>query len=189
VSRRASRAQLLAAALLLAALPGHARLRPMVGLTAGRLSPRDADFRAVYGSPVVLGGVRAGVRVHGGYYLWGAFQFARRTGRTVPVLGAAAVVDQRVWSAGVGFREPLAGRLGYKLELCAARLRFGEKAFGQKATGAGTALCGEAGLTWRLARRLGLEATVAYVNSGDSDSDTLRVLGGWRTGVGLQLGW
>ncbi len=181
----------LLAALLLAvmAAPAPAALRPMAGLSAGLLLPRDDDFRAVYGGRVFLPGFRLGVCLAGNYYAWGAMQLARSRGTTRPVLKLPATVHQRLLSFGFGFRERLGGRLGYKLEAGFCLLHFREEALGQSASGSGGGFCAESGLTWLLGRRLDLELGVAYMGSGDGEAGSALVQGGWRPAVGLLFRW
>lgn len=171
------------------AAPAAAALRPMAGLSAGLLLPRDDDFRLVYGDRVFLPGIRLGVCLTGNYYAWGALQLARSRGTTRPVLKLPATVRQRLLSLGLGFRERLGGRLGYKLEAGFCLLHFREEALGQSASGSGGGFCAEAGLTWLLRRRLDLELGVAYMGGGDGEAGSSLVQGGWRPALGLLFRW
>ena len=165
---------------------GFAGDRIKFSVTGNYLYPSDADFREIYGNGHFYPELKLGYKVSRIFYLWGGYGFFTADG-TIPVLNYDAKTTQHFFSGGLGFITKISHRLMYSVEVGPFYVKYKEEALGDELSDSALGFRLDGGLLYRLGHSLLVEITLGYLSASDSIEGLDVKLGGFKTGIGLEI--
>ncbi len=160
----------------------------MVSVSGNYLVPSDSGYKDVYGDSVFYPELKAGYRVHKGFYVFAGYGFFTKKGTTLE-FGQKSESTQNFLSLGIGYEGSISDRFGYKVELGLLHAKYREEAMGEEVSGSSTGFGGEVGFLYRIHSSIFAKAFAGYLRASDRIQDVAIELGGFKAGLGLVFGF
>jgi hypothetical protein len=167
-------------------LTGFAADRVMVVAGGSYYVPRDQNFKELYGEAQFYPELKIGVRAFGKFSIWAAYGILSSTGET-PVLHLESDVTQHFFSAGLGYRFPLAKKVALQVEPGLFYVRYKEKLLEEEMGDSTVGFRFSSGLLYYLSRHIFMEFSVGVLTASDTIDDISIKLGGVKAGLGVGL--
>ncbi len=157
-----------------------------VSASGNYLVPSDSGYKDVYGDGVFYPEFKAGFGLYKGIYIFAGYGFFTKKGKTVQFAQDAESM-QNFLSFGVGYDGTISERFGYKAELGLLHAKYREKAMGEEASGSSIGFAVEAGFLYRIHSGIFAKAFIGYLRASDRIADVEIELGGFKTGLGIEV--
>jgi hypothetical protein len=150
------------------------------------LIPSDSGYKDIYGNSVFYPELKTGYSVYKGFYIFAAYGFFTKKGKTLAFDQSAESI-QHFLSFGIGHAGTISDRVEYKAEFGLLHASYREESMGEKVTGSSLGFCVEAGILYRIHSVLFGKISIGYLRASDSIEDVAIELGGFKTGIGLEI--
>jgi len=158
----------------------------MVSVAGNYLIPSDSGYKDIYGSSVLYPELKAGYRLVKGFYIFAGYGFFAKKGTTLE-FNQEAKSTQHFLSFGIGHDGKISNRFGYKAELGLLHASYREESMGEEVTGNSIGFGIEAGILYRINSVLFVKVSAGYLNASDRIEDVEIDLGGFKTGIGVEV--
>jgi hypothetical protein len=169
-------------------ITGFTRDRFSISVMGNYLSSADQGFEDFYGKSHFYPGVKLGVKIFKGFYLWGGFGVLTATGETEPLLQEESKWTQKFFSFGGGYKAKLSGTIAANLRLGALFTKYKEEALELELKDSASGFIVSGGLIFHIGSIFYTELEIGYLSVSDEiDDDIIDSidLGGFKAGIGI----
>jgi hypothetical protein len=150
------------------------------------LVPSDSGYKDVYGESVFYPELKVGFDLYKGIYIFAGYGFFTKKGRTVE-FAHDAESTQNYLSFGLGYDGTISERFGYKAELGLLYASYKEESLGEGVSGSSVGFGIEVGALYRIHSGLSAKVFTGYLRAADRIADVEIELGGFKTGLGIEV--